>query len=234
VISARRIAALAVAAAFGTGLVLPATSSAFTPTQSHTHQGAPTLGDGPRTVALTFDDGPDPTWTPEILQVLAHHHVTAVFCEIGYAVDAYPRVVRRVVRGGHLLCDHTQTHDEHLASRSEKRIRWEIRHAKRGIVAATHGTRPLFFRAPGGNWSSRVERIAGDYGLTPLKWNVDPQDWSRPGVHAIVHTVMEQVRPGGIILMHDGGGDRSQTVAALRIVLRKLTKLGYRFAVPAY
>jgi peptidoglycan/xylan/chitin deacetylase (PgdA/CDA1 family) len=183
-------------------------------------------------VYLTFDDGPHPEWTRQILDVLGHAHVRAVFCEIGYAVNDHPRVTHRVAREGHLLCDHTMTHDESLPSRSTARITWEIRHCKHVIRDAAGGVKPVFFRAPGGNWSTEVKQIARDAGLKPLMWNVDPRDWARPGVDSIVHTVMREVHPGSTIVMHDGGGDRSETVEALKILLRKLPKAGYVFRLP--
>jgi peptidoglycan-N-acetylglucosamine deacetylase len=203
---------------------------AFTPVRS-APVPAP-LGHGHRTIALTFDDGPDRTWTPQILRLLAAHHVLATFCEIGYAVDAHAGLTRRVARAGQRLCDHTQDHDEHLRDTSAHHIHWDIHTAKRAITRADSGVRPLFFRAPGGNWSSTIKKEARTEHLQPLGWNVDPQDWARPGTQAIVHRVLAQVRPGSVILLHDGGGDRSQTVAALRILLRKLPQRGYRFTVP--
>jgi peptidoglycan/xylan/chitin deacetylase (PgdA/CDA1 family) len=187
----------------------------------------------PGAIALTFDDGPDPTWTPKVLALLQKHHVQAVFCEIGREAEAYPAVVRQVVAAGDMLCDHTQNHDEHIASRSEQQIYAEINDAKVAIANATGGAAPLFFRAPGGDWSPEVEQIARSDGMTPLKWTVDPRDWARPGTQAIVQTVLRELRPGGVILLHDGGGDRSQTIAALSQLLDELPRLGYTFTTPS-
>ena len=99
-------------------------------------------------------------------------------------------------------------------------------------MASSGGVAPVFFRAPGGGWSPYVERAARRLGMTPLAWNVDPRDWSRPGVGRVLTTIGEELRPGGVILMHDGGGDRSQTVAALRDLLRRLPGMGYRVVTP--
>jgi peptidoglycan/xylan/chitin deacetylase (PgdA/CDA1 family) len=194
---------------------------------------APRLGRllRPGAVALTFDDGPDPTWTPRVLALLAHARVHATFCLIGREAAAHPDLVRAIVAGGHRLCDHTYDHDEHLPTDTPGRRDTEISGAYRAIADAA-GVAPNFFRAPGGNWSPAVEAEARREGMTPLRWSVDPRDWSRPGTAQILSTVYQQVRPGGIILMHDGGGDRSQTVAALRQLLTRLPAMGYAFVLP--
>jgi peptidoglycan/xylan/chitin deacetylase (PgdA/CDA1 family) len=168
-----------------------------------------------------------------VLALLAKHHVAAVFCEIGREVDAHPEITRQVVAGGHVLCDHTQNHDEQIASRSQQQMYDEMNECKTAITKASRGVVPRFFRAPGGDWSAQVERVARSDGLTPLKWTVDPRDWSRPGTDAIVDNVVKHVRPGGVILLHDGGGDRSETLAALGRLLDMLPKLGYTFTTPS-
>jgi peptidoglycan/xylan/chitin deacetylase (PgdA/CDA1 family) len=129
------------------------------------------------------------------------------------------------------LCDHTYDHDESLPTDTPTRRDSEIRRAQQAITHAA-GVAPLFFRAPGGNWSPAVEAEAHREGMTPLRWSVDPRDWSRPGTAQILSTVYQQVRPGGIILLHDGGGDRSQTLAALRELLTRLPAMGYAFVLP--
>lgn len=195
---------------------------------------APTLGHlvTPGAVALTFDDGPDPTWTPRVLALLARAQVHATFCLIGSNAARYPQLVRNIASAGHTLCDHTWDHDEQLPLRAAHAIRVDIARCAAAIRAASGGIRPRFFRAPGGNWSAAVETEARHQHMIPLKWTVDPRDWSRPGVAAILATVYSELRPGGVILMHDGGGDRSQSIAALRVLLNKLPKMGYHFIVP--
>jgi peptidoglycan/xylan/chitin deacetylase (PgdA/CDA1 family) len=194
----------------------------------------PTVGHlvRPGAVALTFDDGPALGWTPQVLKMLARHHVQATFCLIGSQAAAHPRLVRSIARAGHALCDHTWDHDLDLRRRPEAQIGLDIRRGARAITRDTHGVAPTFFRAPGGNWSPALERLARKQGMTSLKWTVDPKDWTRPGRHSILHTVYQQLRPGGVILMHDGGGNRSQTIAALRVLLHRLPRLGYHFVVP--
>jgi peptidoglycan/xylan/chitin deacetylase (PgdA/CDA1 family) len=186
----------------------------------------------PGAVALTFDDGPARGWTRRVLALLKRHHVRATFCLIGSQAAAHPQLVRAIARAGHALCDHTWDHDLALRSRPEAQIGLDIHRGAHAIVRATHGTHPTFFRAPGGNWSTRMERLARRQGLTPLKWTVDPRDWARPGVRSIVRTVYAELRPGGVILMHDGGGNRAQSIAALRVLLRRLPRMGYHFVLP--
>jgi peptidoglycan/xylan/chitin deacetylase (PgdA/CDA1 family) len=185
----------------------------------------------PGAVALTFDDGPSRRWTRRVLDLLRTRHVHATFCEIGRQIAEHAAVVRRLVRDGNALCDHTWDHDEDLRGRSRGRQALDI---QRGFhaIARWSGERPRFFRAPGGNWSTPLETIARAKGMRPLKWTVDPRDWARPGVHAIVHKVLAELRPGGVILLHDGGGNRRQTLLALKVLLHRLPKLGYRFVLP--
>lgn len=185
----------------------------------------------PGAVALTFDDGPDPSWTPQVLALLAKAHVHATFCLIGRNAAMYPQLVRDIVAAGHTLCDHTWDHDEELRIRPAGQIALDISRGAAAIKAAA-GVMPAFFRAPGGNWSPAIEAEAERQHMTPLKWTVDPRDWSRPGVASILATVYREVRPGGVILMHDGGGDRSESVAALKILLVRLPAMGYHFVVP--
>ncbi|MGV9263491.1 polysaccharide deacetylase family protein [Kitasatospora sp. NPDC003701] len=188
---------------------------------------------GGRTVALTFDDGPGPA-TGEVLDLLARYGVKATFCQIGRQAAADPAVVKRIRAAGHRLCDHSVTHPQPFASLPHDKAVYEVSAARDMIVqAGGPGTEVPWFRAPGGGFTADNQRIAADHGLRPLGWSVDPRDWSRPGVASIVSTVQSQLRPGGVILLHDGGGDRSQTVAALKQLLPWLVAQGYRFDFPA-
>jgi peptidoglycan-N-acetylglucosamine deacetylase len=184
-----------------------------------------------RTLTLTFDDGPDPRWTPTVLDLLRSYHAHAVFCIVGLHAAANPGLVHRIAAEGHVLCDHTWTHDEHLHARSAATIEYEVGHTALVIRQAAH-TAPRYYRAPGGNWSPNVILVAQAHGLRPLGWSVDPADWAKPGTSTIVARVLAGVHPGAIILMHDGYGDRSQSVAALRVLLPALTARGYRFVLP--
>jgi peptidoglycan/xylan/chitin deacetylase (PgdA/CDA1 family) len=195
--------------------------------------GSPRSGDGPSgslrstgtaAVALTFDDGPSPTWTPRILALLRKYHVHATFCVIGREARAYPQLVRQIVEQGHTLCNHSWDHDEFLYQRSAAYIRTEMTRTNAAIRRAVPGASIRYYRQPGGNWSARIVRQARALGMTPLHWSVDPSDWRRPPARSIVATVKSTTRKGSIILDHDGGGDRSHTYAALRVLLPYLRR----------
>ncbi len=173
-------------------------------------------------IALTFDDGPDPRWTGQVLALLRAYHLHATFCLIGEYVARYPALVRAIVAGGNTLCDHTWSHDEHLGKRPPAQIKAQLQLTYDAIVTASGGARPRYFRAPGGNWTPALIAETRAQGMMPLGWTVDPRDWSRPGAPAIVTGVLRGVRPGGIVLMHDGYGHREETVAALRQLLPAL------------
>ncbi|MET9611394.1 polysaccharide deacetylase family protein [Kitasatospora indigofera] len=188
---------------------------------------------GGRTVALTFDDGPGPA-TGQVLDVLAQYGARATFCQIGPQAAANPAMVKRILAAGHRLCDHSVHHPQPFAALSHDRQVEEIVPARDMIVrAGGAGTEVPWFRAPGGGFTTANQQVAAAAGMRPLTWTVDTRDWSRPGVPAIVASVQHGLRPGGVVLMHDGGGDRSQTVAALRQLLPWLTAQGYGFDFPA-
>jgi peptidoglycan/xylan/chitin deacetylase (PgdA/CDA1 family) len=185
----------------------------------------------PKALALTFDDGPDPRWTPQVLRWLAGYHVHATFCLVGTHVAAHPELVRAIVRGGHALCNHTWSHDEDLGRKPAWLIRAEIMRTQQAIYAAA-GVKPRLFRAPGGRWTSALVAEARAQGLTPLRWDVDPRDWARPGALRIFNRVMATARAGDVILLHDGYGNRSQTVWALRALLYRMRQLHDVLALP--
>lgn len=188
------------------------------------------VDDGPKVIALTIDDGPSPVYTPQVLAILARYKVRAAFSMVGQNVSYYPGVAREVAAAGHLIVNHTWDH-ANLARLSAVSTRSEIDRAAAEIHAAT-GTVPRMFRAPYGTWTTAALDYCAQAELTPLDWSVDPRDWSRPGVDAIVDTIMTSTRTGSIILEHDGGGNRAQTVAALQTVVPRLLDEGYRFTVP--
>jgi len=189
-----------------------------------------TVEDGPKVIALTIDDGPSPVYTPQILDILHRYGVTASFSMVGRNAAAYPGVAREVAAAGHMIVNHTWNH-YNLGHMSAAAVRDEIARATDAIHAAA-GVRPGMFRAPYGVWPPAVFRYCAQAGLTPLAWSVDPRDWSRPGVRAIVRHIVADTRTGSIILEHDGGGNRSQTVAALTIWLPRLLGAGYQFTTP--
>ena len=149
---------------------------------------------------------------------------------IGVSAAYHPGIARDVADAGHVIVNHTWDH-ANLAWLGAAATRAEISRASDAIYGAT-GRRPGMFRAPYGVWSRTALECCASEGLTPLGWSVDPRDWSRPGVREIVAIIMRNTRTGSIILEHDGGGDRSQTVAALETVIPRLLDEGYRFATP--
>jgi peptidoglycan/xylan/chitin deacetylase (PgdA/CDA1 family) len=188
------------------------------------------IHDGPKAIALTIDDGPSPVYTPQVLRLLARYRITATFSMIGIEAQAYPAVAREVAAAGHLIANHTWTHLD-LQWLSPALVTEQMSRAEDAIHAAT-GRVPDLFRAPYGAWSPFVLAQCAKTGMTPLGWSVDPRDWSRPGVPSIVTNIMRNTHTGSIILEHDGGGNRSQTVAALKIVIPRLLAAGYHFRTP--
>ncbi|WP_327710251.1 polysaccharide deacetylase family protein [Streptomyces sp. NBC_00464] len=187
---------------------------------------------GPRGVNITIDDGPDPTWTPQVLQLLKDSGVKATFCMVGTQAQAYPDLVKKVVADGHRLCNHTVSHDTGMDHKSEAYQSQQILDAERMITKASGGVRPQYYRAPGGAFTPYSRHLAASRGMRPLGWNVDTKDFERPGVDAMVATVKSEISDGPTVLFHDAGGDRSQTLAALREVLPWLRQQGYTFGFP--
>lgn len=177
------------------------------------------------TVYLTFDDGPDPHWTPQVLDVLRRHDVPAVFFEVGQNVAAHPDLVARIRSEGHLIGNHTWSH----AKLTDLRNAAIVDQLRRTDVAL--GGRVRCVRPPYGATDPRVAGVVDARGQHSVLWDVDPEDWARPGVARIVRRVLAQVHDGARILMHDGGGERSQTVAALEQVITRLEERGYRFGL---
>jgi peptidoglycan-N-acetylglucosamine deacetylase len=191
-----------------------------------------TTGMPAKTVALTFDDGPSPTHTPRVLDILDEHDVKATFCLVGTNAAAHPDLVREIVGRGHALCNHTSTHDLQLPNRDDIRIDGEIGAGLAAIREAAPGVEVPFYRAPGGNFAANVVTVAAGYGLQPLGWSVDPRDWTNPGADVLQTQVVDGVVPGSVVLLHDGGGDRSATVTALDGIIAALHDGGFEFVIP--
>ena len=206
----------------------PAPATTPRPTVAHTAHGDA----GEPVVYLTFDDGPHPTWTPQMLEVLARHGVNATFFVLGQSVQAYPELASRLVDAGHDAENHTFDHAS-LDKVDRATFIAEVRDTDAAIHAAA-GERvdPIScLRPPYGAFDAQTSALAAELGKTLTLWNVDPQDWRRPGADQIAEHLIAHARPGAILLMHDGGGERSQTVAALDRVLRELSARGYTFAL---
>ncbi|MET8544032.1 polysaccharide deacetylase family protein [Kitasatospora sp. NPDC004799] len=183
-----------------------------------------------KVVALTIDDGPDPRHTPTVLALFEQYGIRATFFLIGENAAEHPALVREIADRGHHIANHTWTHPD-LRHLSEAKVRDELERTSDLLHRAT-GRQPTWFRAPGGDWSADSLRVAADLGMRNMAWSVDPRDWARPGTSAIIDRILKGVRPGSIVLNHDGGGDRSQTVAALKAYLPVLVDSGYYFTAP--
>lgn len=178
-------------------------------------------------VALTFDDGPNPPYTSLVLAILQRYGITATFFDVGRQVQAHPDLVRLEYNSGHIVGNHTWGH-ANLSHLAEPSIIWQLT-TNEDIIQHVIGVRPTFFRPPYGAFNALTLKNINDFGLISFLWSVDPLDWSRPGVNVIVERVLHQARDGSIILLHDGGGDRSQTVAALPIIIESLQQRGFHF-----
>ncbi|MEU8436631.1 polysaccharide deacetylase family protein [Streptomyces sp. NPDC029216] len=196
-------------------------------------QGISRLAQGTgRDIAITIDDGPDPTWTPQVLRVLRQNHVKATFCLVGTRAQEHPELVREISADGHQLCDHSVDHDVTMDHKPVAYQRRQILDGKAMIEAAVPGVAVTYYRAPGGAFTPESRAIAAANGMRPLGWSVDPKDWSRPGLPAIVSAVEDKLPELPTVLFHDGGGDRSQTVAALAQYLPWLRSRSYTFTFP--
>ncbi|MFG1653702.1 polysaccharide deacetylase family protein [Micromonospora sp. NPDC049275] len=174
-------------------------------------------------VALTFDDGPDPRYTPQVLAALREYDVKATFCVVGENAQDHPDLIQAIVADGHTLCNHSWHHDVSLGNRSTDQIRADLVRTNEAIRAAVPDAPIVWYRQPGGAWTAPVVSVCTGLGMTPLHWSVDPSDWQAPGASKIATTVLTQARPGGVVLMHDAGGNRQGTVDALSRILPELS-----------
>ncbi|MEE1158550.1 MAG: polysaccharide deacetylase family protein, partial [Atopobiaceae bacterium] len=187
-----------------------------------------------RVIALTFDDGPWPQTTDAILDILQQHNAKATFFVIGNQISSYATQVKRADSMGCQICTHTWDHAAgsgggvSIATMSAEEQIQEVQKGYAAIAEAL-GTEPAhILRAPGGNFFGDTIANLWPYVDAEIGWDVDTEDWRRPGTDAIYNAIMT-VQPGQVILMHDGGGERDQTVEALRRAMPKLVEQGYKF-----
>ncbi len=176
---------------------------------------------------LTFDDGPNATWTQQILDVLAQYDAHATFFVLGMEASARPELVQAILDAGHLVGHHTWSHTL-LTGLDQKAFEEEISQTTTALGDLGGHVSP-FLRPPYGAVSPEVSSYAQALGLTVVRWNIDSQDWNMRTAEEIAEMVITQAGPGKVVLMHDGGGDRSQTVAALSTILETLGQQGYVF-----
>jgi len=206
------------------GLAAPARAGGPTPIVVDTARGH---GD---VVSLTFDDGPNPPDTLRLLDVLRRRHVRAVFCLWGDHVREHPEVVRRIAAEGHVLCNHSLHHDD-LSALTPEQIRADLVETSTLIRRAVPHARIPYFRAPYGSWGQSPQ-VAAELGMQPLGWRLAITDWEPPGTDVLVQRLRDGITPGAVVLLHDGGGDRSQTVAAVDQIIPELRAQGWRFTLP--
>jgi peptidoglycan/xylan/chitin deacetylase (PgdA/CDA1 family) len=176
-------------------------------------------------VALTFDDGPGP-YTPDILRILVREHVPATFFEVGIEERYFHEATAAIVARGYPIGDHTESH---LPMSQLKRKAQVAQLLQDSAAVGNYGAPfPRMFRPPYGMWNHTTLAVLRKYKMLMVLWSVDTDDYERPGVKVIVQRALAGLEPGAIILLHDAGGDRSQTVAALPLIIKALRKRGYK------
>lgn len=185
------------------------------------------VGEQNKVIALTFDDGPKPKYTEQILQILKKNNIKATFFWIGRFVEAYPEIALKVVAQGHAIGNHTWTHSYDNMSRSLASYEIEDTAA---IIESVTKVKTTLFRPPGGLLTNGPTDYAISRDYAVLLWSADSKDFSRKvSVDSIISRVLKSAKPGGMVLMHDGGGDRTRTVQALPTIINSLREQGYKF-----
>ena len=176
-------------------------------------------------IAMTFDDGPHPTHTPRLLDMLKQRNIKATFYVIGNSAKRHPEILRRMIREGHEIGNHTMTH-AYLTKLSDASIRRELKTAHQAIFAAT-GVHPRTVRPPYGATNSRIKTLMyKEFRYPSIMWSVDPEDWKRPGSSVVANRLIRGADNGGILLAHD---IHAPTIQAMPAALDGLLRKGYRF-----
>jgi len=181
---------------------------------------------GDKVVALTFDDGPDPVFTPQVLAILAKFGVPATFFMIGWEAAAAPELVKRIDAAGDGVASHTWSHVD-LTRQNDAGLKVQVDQAD-ALLASIIGRRVTCIRPPEGHQNPGLVAKLSARGLTTVLWSVDTADWTRPGTARISRRALTDLSPGAIILLHDGGGDRSETVEALPSIIQAIQAQGFR------
>ncbi len=181
---------------------------------------------GEKVIALTFDDGPWPEGTTQILDILKKNNIKGTFFVVGQMLKEYPELGRKIVADGHMIGNHTWHHWYHHFS--PQAAAFEIETTS-DLIYKTTGVKTTLFRPPGGMMHNGLVNYAKNQKHTVVMWSADSVDYSRPSVPRLVRNVMRDSEPGGIVLMHDGGGNRTKTIQALPQIISNFQKQGYRF-----
>ena len=184
------------------------------------------LGANDKLIALTFDDGPWPGYTAQILDILKKKDIKATFFVVGQVLQHHPDLGKRIVTEGHIIGNHTWNHWYHFFNKQAASV--EIDRTA-DLIYKTTGTKTTLFRPPGGILHNGLADYAKSKDYTVIMWSADSIDYALPPPPTMVNRVVRQATPGGIVLLHDGGGPRKNTVAALPAMISRLKKKGYRF-----
>jgi peptidoglycan/xylan/chitin deacetylase (PgdA/CDA1 family) len=179
---------------------------------------------GTQSVALTFDDGPDPVNTPKILDLLKAQGIKATFCVVGFRARDHPDLIKRIADEGHTFCNHSWQHLLDLAKRPADYVNWDLTQTNAAIHAAAPDAQIKYFRAPGGNFTADLVAKAQALGMASIYWEVDPRDWEHKSgegdaahITRVVHSVQHDTRPGSIVLSHDNG--QPDTIVAYQTLI---------------
>ncbi len=179
-----------------------------------------------KVIALTFDDGPWPGSTAKVLDILKKNNIKSTFFVVGQNVKNYPELTKRIVTEGHTIANHTWHHWYHHMN--PQTAAYEVANTT-DIIYKTTGVKTSLFRPPGGNMKNGVVDYAKSNKYAVIMWSSDSVDYSRLAVPKLINNIFRAAKPGGIVLMHDGGGDRSHTIKALPEIINKFRKQGYEF-----
>ncbi len=179
-----------------------------------------------KVIALTFDDGPWPGSTAKVLDILKKNNIKSTFFVVGQNVKNYPELTKRIVTEGHTIANHTWHHWYHHMN--PQTAAYEVANTT-DIIYKTTGVKTSLFRPPGGNMKNGVVDYAKSNKYAVIMWSSDSVDYSRLAVPRLINNIFRAAKPGGIVLMHDGGGDRSHTIKALPEIINKFRKQGYEF-----
>nr|AAB51163.1 chitooligosaccharide deacetylase [Azorhizobium caulinodans ORS 571] len=188
-------------------------------------------------IYITFDDGPHPSVTPAVCEILREHSALTAFFQIGRFTKEYPSISRQCQLDGHAIGNHTFDHPN-LQDRAGEEVEYQISSAQKCLEHICGRGFVRHFRAPYGAWSTQILNVVNKIGLRPVSWPVDPRDWEAPRIENLINEILDNARPSSIILLHDGcppdeaamwdvRGGRAQTLAALRYVVPALQARGF-------